>query len=409
LTQTASTSSPLALQRPASSDALAAAIAGATAAGAQVNLVGSGSMPRAVLSPGRPVQPISTLRCNSVIEHAVADMTVITHAGITLDALQQQLAWHNQFLPVDPPALAGRIPVQRTIGGLIATNSLGPLRHKYGDWRFLMLGMRWIDGNGTLIKGGGRTVKNVAGYSTPRMMIGSAGTLGAIAEVTLRTFARPTDEQCLIVFCDTPEQAEEILAAVSTAALEPAYVQAIGSQGFAGNPLKLPVRPIALAIGFLDRPNVCAAQIDMLRKMPQLCGVNTLALTAAQCGRLRLWMTSQPAGPLHFRIHAMPSQVSALIARIEADATSSDTRCSLVAEAGNGVLRGSLPSGDAHACNKFFAALAYLCDGHAAELVLLQADPALAVATRPTARPLYQRIKSQLDPKHTFGDLPGTI
>ncbi len=409
MTQISATISPLTLQRPTTSDGLAAAIATATANGAQANIVGSGSMAPLVFSTGRPVQPISTLRCNTVLEHAVADMTVITHAGITLDALQQQLAWHNQFLPVDPPAVAGRLPMQRTLGGLIASNSLGPLRHKFGDWRFLMLGMRWIDGNGTLIKGGGRTVKNVAGYSTPRMMIGSAGTLGAIAEVTLRTFARPADEQCLIVFCNTPEQAEEILAAVGISALEPAYVQAIGSQGFAGNPLKLPVWPIALAVGFLDRPGICAAQIDMLRKMPQLAGVNTMALNAAQAARLRLWMTSQPAGPLHFRVHASPSQVAGLIAKIETDATSNSVRCSLVAEAGEGVIRGCLTSGDGHGCNSFFAALVYLCDGHAAEVVPLQWDAALTVAHRPTPRPLYERIKAQLDPKNTFGGLPGTL
>ena len=137
----ATISEPLPLLRPTTSDAFAQAIAIAASRGQQVQITGSGSMPITHFDSGRCIQPISTLRCNKIIEHAVADMTVIAQAGITLDSLQQQLAWHNQWLPIDPPAIAGRSPVQRTLGGLIASNALGPLRYKLGDWRFLLLGM----------------------------------------------------------------------------------------------------------------------------------------------------------------------------------------------------------------------------------------------------------------------------
>lgn len=397
------------LLRPTVVEEFAAAVRTAAADNIQVQLTGSASLPRVQFDPQRSVQPISTLRCNKVIEHAVSDMTVIAQAGISLEALQQQLAWHNQWLPVDPPALAGRSPVQRTLGGLIATNSLGPLRYKCGDWRFLMLGMRWIDATGTLIKGGGRTVKNVAGYNTPRLMIGAAGTLGAIAEVTLRTFARPADEQCLVMFCSGPEQAQEIIAATMAAPLEPAYIQAIGGQGFADNLLQLPVSPLILVVGFLDRPHLCAGQIATLRALPQLAGVEALAQTAAQAGRLRLWMTSGPPGLLHFRLHALPSQVAGLITALQAAAKVAHARCQVVAEAGQGVLRGTLIRGDHAAAGVFWQSAQDLATQHAAELVLLAADPATGIAPHHGDARLYQRLKGAVDPANIFGNLATTI
>src|SRR5206468_221608 len=103
-----------------------------------------------------------------------------------------------------------------------------------------ILGMTWIDAHGTVIKGGGQTMKNVAGYSSPRLMIGSCGSLGAIAEVTLRTFARPEDERCLLFFCPNATQAEALLAAILLSPTTPAYVQVIGGHTFAANPLQLP-------------------------------------------------------------------------------------------------------------------------------------------------------------------------
>jgi glycolate oxidase FAD binding subunit len=144
-------------KRPTTALELARLVREAAAAGTQVRVAGSDSQPLVRFDESRPVQVVSTLRMNKVVEHAVADMTVVVQAGITLEALQRHLAWQNQWLPVDPPAYRdapGVGPGQRTIGGLIATNSLGPLRFGIGDWRLLVMGMTWVDGNGELIRGG---------------------------------------------------------------------------------------------------------------------------------------------------------------------------------------------------------------------------------------------------------------
>src|SRR4051812_27769531 len=110
-------------KRPTSAQEMGAVIRAAREAGMGVKLTGAGSLPLTRFAAGKTVQEISTLRMNKVIEHAITDMTVIVQAGITLEGLQRQLAWQNQWLPVDPPSYRGRAPGMRTIGGLIATNS----------------------------------------------------------------------------------------------------------------------------------------------------------------------------------------------------------------------------------------------------------------------------------------------
>jgi hypothetical protein len=401
-------------KRPTTTDEFIAAIAAASQSNAQIRLTGSNSLPLTRFNPDRPVQDISTLRLNKVLDHAVPDMTITVHAGITLEALQRHLAWHNQWLPVDPPVIAnppGRTPNQRTLAGLIATNSLGPLRFGspggsgVGDWRLLIMGMKWIDAAGTLITGGGRTMKNVAGYNTPRLMIGSSGSLGAIAEITLRTFARPQDEQCVIFFCSSPEQAETLLADILTSATTPAYLQAIGARTFTNNPLQLPSpkRGIALVAGFLDRPQSCMQQIAAIRELPSAAGIESISQTAAQAGRLRLWMTTEPPletlGSPHglgFRLHTLSSEICPLIAALESAAKSESANTWFVSEAASGVLRGAIAS--ARAGDILRDCIAQHAPG--ARLLFTQNVPAEAA---PEQTSLIARLKAELDPQNSFG------
>lgn len=384
--------------RPTSADQLAQTVASAAAAGRRLRIAGAGSMGGTTAPAG--AQVVSTLRMNKVIEHAVADMTVIVDAGITLEALQRELAWKNQWLPVDPPAVNGRSPGSRTLGGIIATNSLGPLRFGIGDWRFLMLGMQWVNDRGHLIRGGGRTVKFSAGYHTARLLIGSRGTLGAIAQLTLRTFARPADEQALVIFCDSPSAAERILAELLPAPVTPAYVQLIGHQAFVGNPLQLPAAPMTVVVGFLDRPHLCAAQVEAVRRLPAVASCETISQTAAQCGRLRLWMTTEPAGVLGFRLYTPSSAATAAIAAIEQAARAADGTAWLVAEAGAAVIRGSLQHSPPDRLPAFLTALAHITRDAAGELDFLYGAP--EEFTQRTETPLHTQLRTGLDPDHRF-------
>jgi hypothetical protein len=118
------------------------------------------------------------------VEHHVADLTVTASGDLTLEALQQRLAKHDQWLPIDgDPRL--------TLGDLIESNSTGPLRLGFGAWRDLLLGAQFRTKSGRLITAGGRTMKNVAGYDLTKCMVGQYGLLGSIVTVTMRTYRRP--------------------------------------------------------------------------------------------------------------------------------------------------------------------------------------------------------------------------
>ena len=124
---------------------------------------------------------LATTRLNSVVEYEPADLTVTVEAGIRLAALQTVLAQHRQYLALDPP-YAGRC----TLGGIVATNTSGSLRLRHGTARNQVLGLRVIHANGTVVKSGGKVVKNVAGYDLNKLYIGAFGTLGIITEITLK-------------------------------------------------------------------------------------------------------------------------------------------------------------------------------------------------------------------------------
>src|SRR5437667_10222362 len=120
------------------------------------------------------------------IEHHVADLSATFAADVTLQAAQQKLAEHNQWLPVDGDS-------SKALGELVSNNSTGPLRLGYGAWRDLLLGAQFSNGRGELITAGGRTVKNVAGYDLTKFMVGQFGIFGRIVTITTRTYRRPTD------------------------------------------------------------------------------------------------------------------------------------------------------------------------------------------------------------------------
>ncbi|MEJ2101015.1 MAG: FAD-linked oxidase C-terminal domain-containing protein [Desulfobacterales bacterium] len=129
--------------------------------------------------------PSTTL--NDIIEFDPSNQVITVGAGVSLSTLQQQLAEKNQWLPLRPPfSILGH-----SVGGVMALASCGPERLHYGASRDLVLGLRFVNSAGQKISTGGKVVKNVAGYDLTRIMIGSAGTLGLITEVTCRVATMP--------------------------------------------------------------------------------------------------------------------------------------------------------------------------------------------------------------------------
>jgi glycolate oxidase FAD binding subunit len=132
--------------------------------------------------PAAPADAIelSTAGLTEIVEHNAGDLTAVLEAGVKLADAQALFAEAGQRLALDPPDGGA------TIGGLVASGDTGPLRGRYGGPRDLVVGMRVALSDGTLAKSGGKVIKNVAGYDIAKLFTGSFGTLGAIAEVSVR-------------------------------------------------------------------------------------------------------------------------------------------------------------------------------------------------------------------------------
>ncbi len=152
-------------------------------------------------NPPREVDLIlSTARMDGIIEHAPGDQIVRVQAGLKLQDLQESLAESDQMLGVDPPEEGA------TIGGIVAANSSGPRRLRYGTLRDLIIGIRVVLADGTVAKAGGKVVKNVAGYDLSKLFTGSLGTLGVIAEANFRLHPIRETARTVLVRVDDPEK-----------------------------------------------------------------------------------------------------------------------------------------------------------------------------------------------------------
>jgi glycolate oxidase FAD binding subunit len=133
---------------------------------------------------GAPAEvELSTAAMADVVEHNEGDLTAILDAGVPLAAAQARFAQADQMLALDPPLGPDRAA---TIGGVVATGDSGPLRHRYGAPRDLVVGMTMALADGTVAKAGGKVIKNVAGYDLAKLFAGSFGTLGVILRVAVR-------------------------------------------------------------------------------------------------------------------------------------------------------------------------------------------------------------------------------
>ncbi|WP_378211206.1 FAD-binding oxidoreductase [Anoxybacteroides rupiense] len=162
--------------------------------GKKVTIVGGGT--KRGFGGGTEVADLllSLAEYKGVVEHNVGDMTLTVKAGTPFQSLQEYLAEYNQTIALDPIW-----PEYATIGGVIAANDSGPKRFRYGSARDSVIGMRIVYPNGTVIRSGGKVVKNVAGYDMNKLFIGSMGTLGVISEVTLKLRPLPKYESLILL------------------------------------------------------------------------------------------------------------------------------------------------------------------------------------------------------------------
>ena len=184
---------------------------------AAVVVWGGGTQMRLGAPPRRYEVAFSTERMTRLLEYEPADLTCRVEAGMRLGDLQAALRAQGQRLPLDPPH-----PDQATVGGMVAANSNGQSRGRYGTVRDWVIGIAVAYPSGKVARAGGKVVKNVAGYDLMKLHIGALGTLGVVAEVNFKVQARPEAEETLLADFEAPGPALEVGLTLAHQYLAPA-------------------------------------------------------------------------------------------------------------------------------------------------------------------------------------------
>jgi glycolate oxidase FAD binding subunit len=192
----------------------------------RVQFVGGGTE----LELGAPVGPVdSVLRTSGlsrIVEYHPSDMVIVAEAGLTMAKLQAAVRAEGQMLALDPP-----LPERATVGGVVATGAFGPRRARYGAVRDLIIGVTIVRADGAVAKGGGKVVKNVAGFDLPKVACGSLGTLGLVASATFRLHPVPEASATMVLRGLAPERVVQVTAGLREAQLEPTSVCALREGG----------------------------------------------------------------------------------------------------------------------------------------------------------------------------------
>ena len=282
--------------------------------------------------PSRPGVAVDTRSIDRLIDYPAADMTITAQAGMTLSALRAILAEQHQRLLVDAPH-----PDRATLGGIYATNTTGSRRFAAGRPRDQIIGVSFVTSEGVVVKGGGRVVKNVAGYDFPKLLTGSMGTLGIIVQLTLKV--RPIPEASAIAWVPVSGPADAIdrlLDQLNTSDARPIALDLLNAPAARsiGQALGLPGEHPVLALGFEDNVDSVRWQIDRLKgelgrsDLVVVEGEHTAPLWDALNG-----FQAAEQGPLSLVANLRPSAVPTFVQGLDPG------RWSIQAHAGNGIVR----------------------------------------------------------------------
>ncbi|MDP9179644.1 MAG: FAD-binding protein [Gemmatimonadota bacterium] len=239
----------------------------AGAAGTPLRIAGNSSWQ----SAGRPVaaaETISVADHSGVVDYVSSDLTITVRAGTMLAEIARVTGDQGQWLPLNPFGSA-----EGTIGATVATASSGPLAHGFGTIRDLVLGVEIVTGDAKIVRGGGRVVKNVAGFDLVRLLTGSWGTLGVITEVSLRLYALPAHRTTMAM--DAPTDTRRLaqrLRSLLDASIIPFSLELVSEE--LARRIGLPARPTIL-VEFGGNAPVVSAQRDALTSIATATEVPT--------------------------------------------------------------------------------------------------------------------------------------
>jgi glycolate oxidase FAD binding subunit len=340
--------------------------------------------------PLGPVDSVlDTTGLTGVITHNPGDMTVSVRAGTPLRALVEEIGTHGQHVAFD----AARVAAGATVGGLVATADAGPSALVYGSLRDLVIGVTVVLSDGTVARGGGHVIKNVAGYDLAKVLHGSYGTLGLLAEVVLRLHPVPRRTATLVLDCPLADAAERA-AVVLGGPYEPAALEWMSVPGGDGQ----------LLVRLEGTEQALPARVERLRAVlgadpptrERHSRTNLSSESAVRADPEGVWGEHEArvrgrGDAAVLRIGVLPGRLPALLAGLPATA--------VTAGLGTGVATVALPA-DA-------VAAAHTAVHAAGGTSVLRARPAGTDAPAwgppPSALPVLKAMKTTLDPDGRFG------
>jgi glycolate oxidase FAD binding subunit len=383
------------LVRPATVEAVARVVALAHDEGLTVVPRGAGSALAMGGVPERVDVVLDLARLDAIVEYNPDDLTVTAQAGCTAGALAAVLADRRQRLPLDPPGWSGR-----TLGGIAATAASGPLRVRYGTTRDLLLGVRFVQADGVVTWGGAKVVKSVTGYDVPKLMVGSLGTLGVLAELTLRLHPLPEAEATCLLEFQYAEAAPDVVARLVDSVVQPHRLELLDAAALGACGLPAAAAGLVISVGSVEAA-VRAQQ----------------AIVAAEGARVRARVETM--GPGFWRTYDRVLATGATVLRVATLATRlgptlGEARAALGADAvitacaPLGVLRAALRTEDPAPLAKAIERLRAFVAADDGSVVIERGSAALRAAVdpwgpvAPGSLELMRALKREFDPRGTL-------
>jgi glycolate oxidase FAD binding subunit len=316
--------------RPGDVDGVSALMALAHGDGLAVAPRGSG----AALSLGNPPRRLDLVldltRLRAVTEYVPDDLVASVQAGLPLNALAGRLSGNGQMLALDPIGGASR-----TIGGVLATNASGPRRFRHGAGRDLLLGVRFVQADGTVTWGGAKVVKSVTGYEVPKLLVGSLGTLAVIVEATLRLCPLPSATGSWLLALPSGEAAAGLLAALLDSSLEPDRVTLLAGGATRVCGLSAPELAIMVSVGSVEE--AVESQGAALARLASAHDARAHAVPGS------LWdALAEPLAPILLKVLCEPKRVVFWLGELERLSSRLGLAASSLVQPGNGVLNVAL-------------------------------------------------------------------
>ena len=386
---------------PASIEEVSHLLKEANAHDRAISPVGHGAFLHLGGVPKRYEQALCTTGLNAIVDYQPTDMTITVGAGLSLARLQAILGENGQWLPLDPPC-----PERATVGGVIAANLNGPARFSQGTVRDFLIGIKVVRADGTLIKGGGQVVKNVAGYDLPKLYCGSFGTLGVIVEATFMIRPRPEAQTTLALTFSSAEKAGEAALKLTGSDMQPFFLELANF-----SPLSSSRDQDAyhLFVGFAGMQEEVDDQRSHLRDVLGDDAGSTEELSVDEAQTLSQALRDFPvSGPatLRCKVSLQPTQLATFCADLAAEARRRHAPVRLLARAGNGILYAAF-EGDTVPDDQILSLVDWIrvhATGNNGFAIVEEIPSALKEranvwGTVGKAFPLMQRLKETLDPK----------